>query len=384
MSQNEIQLTPNIDIDRQKQAKRYARIKRRLWLVDQGISLAYALLWLTTGWAVGLRTWLSGYINSDWLLVPAFAAIFVGISFLLNLPLSYYAEFVLPHRFELSTQSLKDWLVDVVKNIALGAIMGLIIVEVAYFVLRISGDAWWLWMTGALLLFTVILTNLSPILIMPIFNKFTPLGEEHADLEERLIQLAEKAGARVKGVYKMDMSRRTKQANAFLTGIGSTRRIVLGDTLIEEFSPDEIETILAHELGHHVHKDIPWLIGFSTFMNTLGFYLVSLAMNWAINAFGLTGVADPAGLPALMILLSLYELIVMPIDNAFSRWREGMADDYALQSTCKPKAFASAFIRLANQNLGDVDPEPWVVFLFYNHPPLNARIAKAEGWDVAS
>jgi STE24 endopeptidase len=106
-------------------------------------------------------------------------------------------------------------------------------------------------------------------------------------------------------------------------------------------------------------------------------------MDWAINAFGLTGVADPAGLPALMILLSLYELIVMPIDNAFSRWREGMADDYALQSTGKPKSFASAFIRLANQNLGDIDPEPWVVFLFYNHPPLNARIAKAEGWEAA-
>jgi len=384
MSQDKIQSMPNIDADRQKQAKQYARIKRRFWLVDQGISLVYALLWLTTGWAVGLRSWLSGFISSDWLLVPAFAAVFGGIYFLLNLPLSYYAGFVLPHRFDLSNQSLKDWITDLIKSLGLGAVMGLILIEVVYLLLRSTGDAWWLWMTGAMLLFTVILTNLSPVLIMPIFNKFTPLCEEHADLEERLIQLAEKSGTRVKGVYKMDMSRRTKQANAFLTGIGSTRRIVLGDTLIEEFSPDEIETILAHELGHHVHKDIPWLIGFSTFMNTLGFYLVSLAMNWAINAFGLTGVADPAGLPALMILLSLYELIMMPIDNAFSRWREGMADDHALQSTGKPKAFASAFIRLANQNLGDVDPEPWVVFLFYNHPPLNARIAKAQGWDVAS
>ncbi|MDT8382362.1 MAG: M48 family metallopeptidase [Brevefilum sp.] len=382
MSQEKIQSMPNIDADRQKQAKQYARIKRRLWLVDQGISLVYALLWLTTGWAVGLRTWLSGFISSDWLLVPAFAAVFGGNYFLLNLPLSYYAGFVLPHQFDLSNQSLKDWITDLIKNLALGAVMGLILIEVVYLLLRVTGDAWWLWMTGAMLLFTVILTNLSPVLIMPIFNKFTPLGEEHADLEERLIKLVENAGTRVKGVYKMDMSRRTKQANAFLTGIGSTRRIVLGDTMTEEFSADEIETILAHELGHHVHKDIPWLIGFGTLMNTLGFYLVSLAMNWAINAFGLTGVADPAGLPALMILLSLYELIVMPIDNAFSRWREGMADDYALQSTGKPKSFASAFIRLANQNLGDIDPEPWVVFLFYNHPPLNARIAKAETWDV--
>jgi len=374
---------PTLDSERQKQAKQYARIKRRLWVVDQALSLLYALVWLVSGWSTSLRTWLSANLNNDWLLVAAFAVIFGGIYFILNLPLSYYAGFFLPHRFDLSNQSLKDWLTDLVKNLAVGSVLGLFLIEVVYLVLRISGDAWWLWMTGAMLLFTVILTNLSPILIMPIFNKFTPLGEEHADLEERLIKLAEKAGTKVKGVYKMDMSRRTKQANAFLTGIGNTRRIVLGDTMIEEFSNDEIETILAHELGHHVHNDIPWLIGFGTILTALGFYLVSLAMNWAISTLGLMGVADPAGLPALMILLSLYQLIIMPLDNAFSRWRERMADDYALEATGKTKAFSSAFTRLANQNLGDVDPEPWVVFIFYSHPPLRARIEKAEHWTEA-
>jgi STE24 endopeptidase len=215
---------------------------------------------------------------------------------------------------------------------------------------------------------------------MPIFNKFTPVGEEHADLAQRLIKLAEQAGTKIKGVYKMDMSRRTKQANAALMGTGNTRRIVLGDTLINEFSDDEIETILAHELGHHVHNDIPWMIAFGTLTTALSFYLVSLAMNWAIQAFGLTGIADPASLPALMILLSLYGLILMPINNAFSRWRERMADDYALEATGKSDSFAEAFTRLANQNLSEVDPQPWVVFLFYSHPPLNARIAKAEKW----
>ncbi len=371
---------PVIDPERQEQAKNYARIKRRLWVFDQAISLLYALFWLILGWSTGLRAWLNGYIENNWLLVAAFAAIYGGIYFIFNLPLSYYAGFVLPHRFDLSTQSLKDWLTDMVKNIVLGAALGLFLIEVVFLVIRTSGDAWWLWLTGAMLLFTVLLTNLSPILIMPIFNKFTPLGEEHADLEARLIQLAEDAGTRVKGVFKMDMSRRSKQANAFLTGIGNTRRIVLGDTMIEEFTNDEIETVLAHELGHHVHNDIPWMIGFGTILTALGFYLVSLATNWTVNTFGLTGVADPASLPGLMILISLYELITMPIENAFSRWREEMADDYALKSTGKSKAFSSAFTRLANQNLGEVDPEPWVVFLFYNHPPLRARIEKAESW----
>ncbi len=371
---------PNLDPQRQKQARQYARIKRQLWLVDQSISLLYAILWLTFGWATGLRAWLTGFINNDWLLVAAFASIFTGIYFLLNLPLNYYAGFVLPHRYDLSTQSLKNWTIDQIKGLLLGAVLGLLVIELVYLALRQTGDSWWLWLTGGALVFSVLLANLSPILIMPIFNKFTPLGEEHADLAQRLIKLAEQAGTKIKGVYKMDMSRRTKQANAALMGTGNTRRIVLGDTLINEFSDDEIETILAHELGHHVHKDIPWMIGFGTLTTALSFYLVSLAMNWAIQAFGLTGIADPASLPALMILLSLYGLILMPINNAFSRWRERMADDYALEATGKSDSFASAFTRLANQNLSEVDPQPWVVFLFYSHPPLNARIAKAEKW----
>ena len=367
-----------IDPERQVKAKQYARIKRRLWLVDQALSLAYPLLWLVTGWSVGLRTWLESFTSSNWLIVAGFAAVFGGIYFLLNLPLGYFAGFVLPHRFELSNQDFKDWVVDQVKGLAIGAVLGLLVLELFYLALRLTGDAWWLWVTGGMLVFSVLLGNLAPILIMPIFNKFTPLSEEHEDLAQRLIRLAERANTKVRGVFKMDMSRRTKEANAALMGIGNTRRIVLGDTMIEEFSPDEIETVLAHELGHHVHHDIPWLIGFGTIVTALGLYLVSLAMNGLIDAFGLVGVADPAGLPALLILLTLYQLVTQPIENAFSRWREGMADDYALEATGKPEAYKTAFTRLANQNLGELNPEPWVVFFFYSHPPLNQRITKAE------
>lgn len=154
----------------------------------------------------------------------------------------------------------------------------------------------------------------------------------------------------MRGVYKFDLSRRTKAANAALTGIGNTRRIILGDTLIDEFTPDEIETVLAHELGHQVHRDIPLLITIGAVTTAVGLYLASLAMNWAVIAFGLTDVADPAGLPALMLILGVYGLLTMPLENGFSRWREGMADEYALSATGKSAAFASAFTRLANQN----------------------------------
>lgn len=369
-----------LDPEKQKQAKEYARIRRRLWLVDTVAGAVYALLWLFLGWAITLRNGLSSFTDNQWLIVALFVAIFGGIYSMINLPLGYYSGFVLPHRYGQSNQTFKDWVIDQLKGLAVGAPLGLILLELLYLALRVTGNLWWLWAAGGMLLFTVLLSNLAPVLIAPLFNKYVPLGDEHKELADRLLQLAERANTKVKGVFKFDMSKRTNAANAALSGIGNTRRIVLGDTLINEFSPDEIETVLAHELGHHVHRDIPILITFGTLSTALSLFLASLALSWAIRYFGFTGPADVAAFPALMLIFSAYGLITMPVDNAVSRWREGMADDYALESTGKTEAFASAFTRLANQNLGEVDPEKWVVWLFYSHPPLGERIAKANHW----
>ncbi len=369
-----------LDPERQKQAKEYARIRRRLWLVDTIFSAVYALLWLFLGWASSLRDWLMTFTNNQWLLVALFVAIFGGIYSIINLPLGYYSGFVLPHRFGQSNQTFRDWVIDQLKGLAIGAPLGLLLLELLYLALRVTGSLWWLWAAVGMLIFTVLLSNLAPVLIAPLFNKYIPLGEEHKELADRLLELARRANTRVKGVFKYDMSKRTKAANAALTGVGNTRRIVIGDTLINEFSTDEIETVLAHELGHHVHRDIPVLITFGTLSTTLSLFLASLALNWAIRYFGFSGPADVAAFPALGLIFGAYGLITMPIENAVSRWRESMADDYALQATGKKEAFASAFTRLANQNLGEVDPEKWVVFMFYSHPPLGERIAKANHW----
>jgi len=369
-----------LDPERQGQAKRYARIRRRLWLVSNIFSALYALTWLFVGWAIGLRTWLEGISANPWFVVAGFMAIFGGIYSILTLPLSFFSGYILPHRFDQSNQTLKGWVIDQFKGLAIGLPLGLLLLELLYLALRLSGDLWWLWAAGGMLVFSVLMSNLAPVLIMPIFNKFVPLEDEHADLVERLLRLAEQANTHVRGVFKFDMSSRTKSANAALTGLGNTRRIVLGDTLIDEFTPDEIETVLAHELGHHVHHDLPLMIAFGTFTTTVGLYLAALALNWMIKLFDFAGPADVAALPALGIILGAYGLLTMPLENAFSRWRENMADDYALNATGKTGAFASAFTRLANQNLGEVDPEKWVVFLFYSHPPLGERIEKAQNW----
>jgi STE24 endopeptidase len=229
-----------------------------------------------------------------------------------------------------------------------------------------------------LLVFNVILANLAPVLLMPLFNKFVPLGEEHADLANRLMLLAKRSGTYVRGVFKFDMSRRTKQANAGLTGLGNTRRIIIGDTLINEFTPDEIETVMAHELGHQVNKDIPLGILFGSFTTLIGLYLASLGLNWGVKFFNFNGIADIAAFPLFVLVLGLYGLVTMPIENGFSRWRERRADEYGLSLTHNGTAYASALKRLANQNLADADPEAWVEWLLYSHPALAKRIAMAE------
>ena len=366
-----------IDPDRQEQARRYARIQRRLFLVELGLGLIVVLAWLVLGWSLALQSTLAQWTNNPWLLVAGFGAIFAFGFGLLDLPLSFYSGFILPHRFDLSTQSLQSWISDQLKNAAIAAVFGGLVLEVIYWFLRLFPESWWLWVAVFLLVFNVILSNLAPVILLPIFYKFVPLGEDRQELAQRLLNLAERAGTQVRGVYQFDMSSRTKAANAALTGLGNTRRIILGDTLLNEFSDDEIETVLAHELGHHVHHDIPVGILVESVTTLVGLYLAGLGLQWGVSLFGFASPADVATLPLLMLVLGAYSLVTMPLGNAFSRWRERKADEFALQTTHKPDAFASAMTRLANQNLAELDPEPWVVWLLYSHPPLRERIERA-------
>ena len=368
----------DLDPERQKKAKEYARISRRLMLVDLALGAVYLIAWLGMGWSTALKNSLLGLTHNQWLLVAGFAIGFgIGLN-LLTLPLSYYEGFVLPHRFELSNQSLRGWIGDQIKSLLLGGVLGIIVLEIIYAVLRADPNSWWLWTGVILLVFNVILANLGPVLIFPIFYKFSPLGEEYTDLSRRLVRLAERAHTRVRGVYQFDMSRRTKAANAALAGLGNTRRIILGDTLLKEFTPDEIETVLAHELGHHVYKDIPVGMLINAVLTLGGLYLAALGLNWGVDYFGFDGVSDIAALPLLALAMGIYGLVTMPLSNAYSRWRERRADEYAIKTTGKGPAYASALTRLANQNLAETDPEPWVEFLLYSHPALSRRISMAK------
>ena len=369
--------TQILDPQRQKQAKEYAKIRRRFMLLDLVLGTVLLLVWLLPGWSALLRDWIFSWTQNQWAAVITFGAVFGVVFSVLDLPLTFYTGYILPHRYGQSNQTLGGWWGDLIKSILLSAVIGGFLLEIVYLVLRTAPDTWWLWTAGFLLLFNVLLANLAPVLLFPIFYKFSPLADEHANLQERLIKLAERAGTNVEGVFKFDLSRRTKAANAGLTGLGNTRRIILGDTLLEEFSPDEIETVLAHELGHQKNHDIPLGMAVQTVITLGGLYLTSLGLSWGISQLGFTSISDIAALPLFALSLGAYGLLAMPLSNGFSRWREWLADDFALLLTGNGAAYASALIRLSNQNLAEVNPDPWVEFLLYSHPSLEKRIRNA-------
>lgn len=378
--QEEITGASTLDPERQQLAKEYARIRRKFMLLDLLLGFILLLAWLLLGWSAQLRDWILSWTQIPWVAVLIFGGLFGGAFTVLDLPLSYYTGYVLPHRYQQSNQNLKSWVVDLIKNLSLSAVLGGVLLEIIYLVLRSSPESWWLWTAGILLLFNVLLANLAPVLLFPIFYKFTPLEDEYQDLTERLLDLAKKSSTYVAGVYRFDMSKRTKAANAGLTGLGNTRRITLGDTLLDEFQIDEIETVLAHELGHQKNHDIPLGMIFQTVLTLGGLYLTSLGLIWGVSVFGFKSISDIAALPLFALFLGIYGLFTMPISNAFSRWRENLADEFALQITGKAEAYKSALTRLSNQNLAEVDPEPWVEFLLHSHPSLSKRIRRAENF----
>src|SRR5579859_285796 len=378
-----------IDPERQRSAQEYTRLRHRLMLIDLGLAALFLLVLLGTKLSIGLRDALA--TTGAWQPIAHWAPLHIGLYFclllivyqVLDAPLSYYSGYALPHRYRLSHQSLASWLADQTKGLVLGLLFELAAVEFLYLLLAVQPTLWWLWAAIALLLVSVVLANLAPVLILPLFYKLTPLNDE--ELSQRLLALAERANTRVRGVFTMNMSRKTSTANAALMGLGNTRRIVVGDTLLGAYTPDEIEVVLAHELGHHVHHDIWKLIITQAILGLGGLYLVNLGLHWAVETrhFYLA-LTDVAAMPLIALALGLFGLITMPLGNSFSRLVERQADEYALQTTRQPDAFISAMTRLANQNLAELEPGPIVEFLLYDHPAIGKRLKHAERFKLKS
>jgi STE24 endopeptidase len=265
------------------------------------------------------------------------------------------------------------------KSLAIGLLLASVSALVLYGLIARFPQHWWVMAGLAFAAFIVGLTQVTPILLLPIFYRVKPLERE--SLRARLLALAERAGARVLGAYEWGLSDKTKKANAALTGLGSTRRILVSDTMLAEYSDEEIEVVLAHELAHHVHGDIWKGIVFESVLILAGFYLAARLLETLAMPLGLRGVADIAGLPLLVLAAGAVSLVMLPVAHAISRAYERSADRFALDLTRNPDAFISAMRRLGAQNLAEEHPSKIVQWLFYSHPPLRDRIAAAQSFN---
>jgi STE24 endopeptidase len=370
-----------LDPARQAKARAFSSQRRGLGIVEILVLSPYFILWVSTGFRDLIAAPWRALGAPWWVILLVESAVFAVSGLILTLPFRYLGGYALPRHFGLHTQSLGGWAEDVLKSLAFLAALGLPSLLVLYALLRYAPERWWLW---AWLLYTVaviLFAAIFPVVLLPIFYRLRPAGPEHADLVGRLMALAERARVRTRGVSLLDLSSRTPAANAFLMGLGTTRRIVLSDTLVSSFTAEEIETVLAHELAHHVHRDIPVGIAVHAALSLAVFRIADLAFRAYTSSYHLKSMADPAALPVHLIILGLAFLAGSPLTNAYSRWRESRADTYALRLTGKPEAFAGAMARFANLNLA-VASSSWIASRTGSHPSLLSRIRKAESFSA--
>ncbi|HZD32512.1 MAG TPA: M48 family metallopeptidase [Candidatus Angelobacter sp.] len=373
---------PNPQSGDSPEARRYNRIKRWLGMTDAVIGFLLLVALLVTGWTARLRDWsyhLGGqhYFFAVFLYVLMFSLIMKALS----APLDFYG-YRTERRYDLSNQKLGAWLWDELKGWLLGLVMGAIVVELIYAIIRIAPQRWWIIAWAVFVGLFLLLAQLAPVILLPLFYKFEPLNND--ELRDRLTRLGQRAGTRVRGVYEWKLSEKSKKANAALTGLGGTRRIILADTLLQNYSDDEIEAVLAHELGHHVRRHILKGILMQVTITLFGFWLTNQVLRFALARDWFPSL-DPrmydfANLPLIFLVATVLGFLLIPAMNALSRQHEREADLYAWENIPAIGPFVTAMTKLADQNLAERTPSRFVEWFFESHPSIQKRIAAAEAW----
>jgi len=316
--------------------------------------------------------------DSSLLAVAVYVLILGSLHKALALPLAFYHGFFLDRRYGLSCEPVGAWLRDHAKAIILGTVLAIAGAEIVTVALRLLSSWWWLASAAAFILAMGLMAKIAPIVLLPLFYKFTPLDRK--SLGARLVSLSQRAGVPALGVYEWALGEKTRRANAALVGTGRTRRIIVSDTLLAEYSDDEIEVILAHEIGHHVHRDILVALIAESVLLVVAFYVAAAALAAWGPRLGFRSANDMAALPLLLIAGGATTVVATPVVNALSRWNERRADRYALRLTQQPAAFISAMKRLGTQNLAEERPSRTVLWLFHTHPPIEQRIKAAQSF----
>ncbi|HSE04761.1 MAG TPA: M48 family metallopeptidase [Methylomirabilota bacterium] len=363
--------TPSPD---EARARAYHRRQLVLSLLGLALSVTYLVALIETGAAARLSVALARWTRAWWLELAIATLVLAAGYRVLTLPLAWLGGYWLPRRFGLLHQPFHRWLWDAAKAALLGGVLGLLAVEIVYGLLRLT-PWWWLWGAAAFVAGYALLALVAPIWLVPLFYRLTPLPD--GPLRARLLALAGRVGVPVTGVFVVDQSRKSRTANAAVTGLGRTRRILLFDTLLAEFTPEEVEAVLAHELAHQLHGDIRRGVLVQGTLTLFTFWVADVALRLGTEWLGLEGPADIGGLPLFGLVVVLASLVALPLANGWSRHIERRADQFALRTIADPRAFIASMERLAALNLAEREPHPLEEFLLYSHPSIGRRIAYA-------
>jgi STE24 endopeptidase len=364
--------------EREISAKRYSEIKQKLSIQKSILSFLIIFLLFITGLSRELEKFSLKHFENIYIAFIIFVACIAVIEGVITFPLSFYSGFILEHKYKLSNQTLFAYIKEDLKGLAVGIVLGLPVLIIFYYILKNYPGSWWFIFGIFLFFFSVLLARIAPVIIFPLFYKFKPV--ENESLNNKIISLCNKTGVKVEGIFTFDMSKDTKKANAAFTGLGKSKRIILGDTLLQNFSEDEIESIFAHELGHYKMKHVLKLMILSTIMSFTGLYVVSFIYSRTLSVFNIGDVYTLSVLPLLILYLSVFYSLISPLSNYISRKFEWQADNYALQTCTDSFSFMSALEKLSQQNLSDKYPKKWVEFLFHSHPSLGKRIEYAKNF----
>lgn len=366
---------PLLDKDKQEQAKRYEKENRLLGLAGTLLSLAILLIFYHSGLSAVLsQSLLGGPLVLTYLF---YIAVFQLSVFIFSMPLSFYSGYIHEHKWKFSNHTVKSWFLEKIKSFFVGLVLMWIVLGFLFWIWDVLPQYWWLAAGLGMALFSVIFATIFPVVILPIFNKYTPIEDQ--ELTDSLEKILNQGGLRSSGFFKEDMSRQTKKENAFLAGLGKTRRVVLGDNLMDNMNVQEVTTILAHEVGHYKHRHIWKGVALGTIQQFIVFFIVHLIMHSLFPRFLSSPQWNLTLFPYFIILVSgISGFLFGPLSQALSRFFERQADRYALNISKNREAFASALAGIANRNLSNAYPQLWVKILYYSHPPIGERLELAE------
>lgn len=362
------------DAEEYHRSQAYTRTKTRFGLITSAFDLALLLVFWFAGGFEALDTLVRGWAFGPVITGLLYIGILALAKGLLSLPFSIYSTFVIEERFGFNQTTPRTFVLDLLKGTALSIVLGGPLVAAILWFFGETGPYAWVYAWVAVTAFVLVIQYIAPRFIMPLFNKFEPLGE--GELRDKLLAYVEAVRFPVAGIFLMDGSKRSSKSNAFFTGLGSNRRIVLFDTLVERHTPDELLTVVAHEIGHYKRHHIPQRIAISILHTGVLFLLLSifLQVEGLYAAFYVDHMSVYAGLLFFGLLYTPVELLLSIPMQMLSRKHEFEADRFAVTTTGKPHIFIRALKELAGNNLSNLTPHPFYVFLNYSHPPLQDRI----------